>query len=117
MVKICRMIICLDQANTSNNGDAAESKVKDDSLWPKDKDGKYTVFPIYALFLSIGIISWFFNRKYRIQDGRFKTGYRMPKLGFRKMAGKVVYIIILTIILTPIGYPINLPGNNLINDL
>ena len=94
----------LAETDTSKNKETMESKVKDDSLWPKDKEGKYIIFPIYALFLSIGIISWFFYRKYRIQDGRFKTGYRMPNLGFRKMAGKVVYIIILTIILTPIGY-------------
>jgi len=94
----------LIEVKTSSTRDAEQPKVKDDSLWPSDNKEKYVVLPIYAFFLSMGIISWMFYRKYRIQDGRFKTGYRMPNLGIRKMAGKVVYIIILTIVLTPIGY-------------
>lgn len=94
----------LGDSETSITKDEEQPKAKDDSLWPSDNEGKYVVLPIYACLLSMGVISWSFYRKYRIQDGRYKTGYRMPKLGFRVMATKAFYIIVLTIILTPIGY-------------
>ena len=85
-------------------GAVGKKSLNQDTNANNNKSEKYEKVPLYAFFISIGIITYLYYRKYRIQDRRFKTGYRMPDLGIRKMVARTFYIFVLTLILMPLGY-------------
>ena len=69
-------------------GAVGKKSLNQDTNANNNKYEKYEKVPLYAFFISIGIITYLYYRKYRIQDRRFKTGYRMPDLGIRKMVAE-----------------------------